>query len=104
MVYTPSARALYVPERSLDECLRLWGTVQVRAKGATHRAFAERIAHQASRPEWVPGVQQMAFIRQLVDLYAYDDIALDPELIEMLRGMGGTNDAPSHSPAAVAPG
>lgn len=85
MVFRPSARQFAVPERSLDECLRLWGTVTVRAKGPTHRAFAERIAHQAARPEWVPGIQQMAFIRKLVDLYASDDIALDPELIALLQ-------------------
>lgn len=89
MVYTPRAQALYVPERSLDECMRLWGTVTVRAKTHQHREFADRIVHQAARPDWVPGVQQMAFIRQLVDLYASDDIALDPQLIEILQGMGG---------------
>lgn len=89
MVYTPNARPFPMPERSLEECLRLWGTVMVRAKTRQHRQFADRIAHQAVRPDWEPGVQQLAFIRQLVDLYASDDIALDPELIDLLQGVGG---------------
>lgn len=75
----------FQPQRSVDECMRLWGTVIVRAKGPTHRQFADRIAHQASRPDWQPGVAQLAFMRKLVDIYAHDDIALDPELIALLQ-------------------
>lgn len=78
--------SLFMPERSVEECLRLWGTVIVRATDPVHRQFADRIAHQAARPDWVPGIQQLAFMRQLVDLYASDDIALDPDLINLLMG------------------
>ena len=87
-MYKPSHRD-FMPERSLEECLRLWGTVMVRAKDPTHRQFAERIDHQAARPDWEPSPLQLAFIRKLVDLYAYDDIALDPELIALLQGERG---------------
>ena len=84
MVYKPNHRD-FMPERSVDECLRLWGTVIVRARGTTHQQFADRIAHQAVRPDWEPGNAQLAFMRRLVDLYAHDDIALDPELIALLQ-------------------
>lgn len=89
MVYKPNAHQFAKPERSVDECLRLWGTVTVRALGKTHQLFADRIAHQAARPDWVPGNAQLAFMRELVDLYAHDDIALDPELIDLVQNMRG---------------
>lgn len=84
MVYKPTTRD-FMPERSADECLRLWGTVTVRARGTTHQQFADRISHQAVRPDWEPSPLQLEFMRKLVDLYAYDDIALDPELIALLQ-------------------
>lgn len=90
MVYTPNARPFPMPERSVEECLRLWGTVTYRAATNQHRQFADRIAHQAARPDWVPGSAQLAFMRQLVDLYAYDDIAVDPELMFLIEANGGT--------------
>lgn len=89
MAFRPSHDQFGMPERSLEECLRLWGTVMVRARNKTHQDFADKIAHQAARRDWAPGIQQLAFIRKLVDIYAHDDIALDPELIELLQLDGG---------------
>lgn len=81
MTYTPIARGFYMPQRSVEECLRLWPTVHYRAATRVHRDFADRIRHQAQRPGWIPSPAQVAFMRQLVDTYAYDDIALDPDLV-----------------------
>ena len=76
---------ILMPERSADECLRFWGTVTFRARGRQHQQFADRIAHQAARPDWEPGPQQLKFMRELVDLYATDNIAIDPELMDLIE-------------------
>lgn len=88
MVHTPTHRD-FMPERSLDECLRLWGTVAYRAATNQHRQFAVRIAHQAARPDWKPGAAQLEFMRKLVALYAPDDIAIDPDLMDLIEANGG---------------
>lgn len=76
----------FTPERSADECLRLWGTVIYRAATRQHLEFAAKIAHQAARPNWEPGPAQLAFMRDLVELYAPDNIAIDPDLMFMIEG------------------
>lgn len=92
MTYTPIARGFCTPQRSIEECLRLWPTVHYRAATRVHRDFADRIRHQAQRPGWTPSSAQAAFIRKLVEIYAYDDIALDPDLVpDMAERTGWTN-------------
>lgn len=87
MTYTPIGRG--TPYRSVEECLRLWPTVHYRAATRVHREFADRIRHQAQRPGWTPSRAQVAFMRQLVELYAYDDIALDPDLVPDMEAKTG---------------
>lgn len=82
-------RPFFTADRSMDECLRLWPTVAFRAKGRTHLAFADRIAHQSARPGWTPSPAQAEFIRKLVTLYADDDIALDPALVGEMEEVRG---------------
>ena len=80
-MYIPSSNILAQRDRSLAECLRLWPTVHYRAAPGPHKQFADRIMQQAQRPDWEPGPAQLRFIRDLVSIYAPDDIALDPDLV-----------------------
>lgn len=86
----PSPRA-FRSERSLDELLRLWPTVAYRASTRIHRAFAEKIMHQKARPDWAPGPAQLSLMRDLVDIYVPDDIALDPDLVPDMCARVGWN-------------
>lgn len=91
-MYIPTSHA-FVPQRSIGECLRLWPTVTYRAAINQHRQFADRIIHQAARPGWTPSPAQAAFMRQLVELYCPDDIALDPELVpDMVEKIGWSHE------------
>ncbi len=76
-------RSLFAPERSVDECLLFLGTIMHRAPvGSQDWTFADRIAHQAARPLWEISPAQLAYLRKLVDQYAPDGIAIDPDLID----------------------
>lgn len=80
-MYTPKSIFHADQERSVAECLRLWMTVLYRAAPGTHKQFADRIMQQRQRPGWEPTPLQLRFMRELVAIYAPDDIALDPEFV-----------------------
>lgn len=84
-------KSIFAPERSVEECLRLWPTVAYRARPGTHKEFAAKIMHQLARREWEPGSAQLAFMRKLVDLYVPDNVAIDPDFIaDMAEKTGWT--------------
>ena len=88
-MYTPP-KSGFSQDLCVEECLRLWPTVAYRAAAGTHKQFANRIIHQMARPEWEPGKAQLAFMRQMVAIYAPDNIAIDPDLIDRLEETAGS--------------